>query len=463
MINGITLLGTKHASTDIERRVFYFSNVMSITVIISMMIVFVSIAIYRMSIGWHMIHHSKFYMLTCMVVILLCTLSLVLNKYGLQIFSRIIQVMAVPACLMFLPLFLVSELRVSPYLWFPYIPLGFMVMLHYFFLEEKDKKWLILFSVIYSCISLFSLEILGAFPNSEEGIALNRTMGQYPVSHRITPFLVFWVVFSAIYYPLSRTRKFEKKLLETQHLLEDKNAKMSELIAAKDKFHSIIAHDLRGPFNSVLGLTKIMADNAATISHDELKTYTGMLYSSCENTQKLLENLLQWSHIQTGGMKFKPEPLDLHSITKSNLELLKGMADNKKISLNNYCKEDTKLIADRNMVRTIIRNLTANAIKFTPEGGHIDVSCDWTDELASIVIADSGVGMSEMLIAKLFKIEEKVTSLGTNDEKGTGLGLLLVKEFVDKHNGSIKVESEIGNGSKFIVNIPRNLKAVEST
>ncbi|MGL1885484.1 MAG: HAMP domain-containing histidine kinase [Reichenbachiella sp.] len=451
----LTQIGFTHAHTDVDKRNYYFSNVMNLTVIVTMIILFFASMWNQVVSPWRDTNFSQSYMITFIVVALCSALSIVLNGKGGSDLARIIQTTLVPCIMLFLPPILISEIRVDMYLFFPYTPIGFMVMLHYLYAGEKDKRWLLFFAFLYMCIALFSFEILDLFNNNQEALEFRLIVRKYPVSHRFVPVVLYFVVFFAIYYSFSKSRKFEENLISTKKELELKNIALAETVASKDKFHSIMAHDLRGPFNSVLGLTKIMRDNADTISHDELRNYTNILYSSCENTQKLLENLLQWSHLQTGGMKYNPENIDLYQLTKHNLELLQAMSDDKNIKLNNKCQDGAELYADRNMIKTIIRNLTVNAIKFTPEGGHIDISCDRADDYVSIIIADSGVGMSDKLISKLFRIEEKVTSLGTNEEKGTGLGLLLVKEFVDKHNGEIIVESTIGKGSKFIVNIPR--------
>jgi signal transduction histidine kinase len=168
----------------------------------------------------------------------------------------------------------------------------------------------------------------------------------------------------------------------------------------------------------------------------------------------LLENLLEWSRSQTGNIEFKAEEFDLATVLKENEDLLKTQAQNKKLSLVNNNGVEVKVNAHKHSVNTVIRNLLSNAIKFTPEGGTITLSTQKSENEIKVSVSDTGVGMSEKVIQKLFRIDAKHSTIGTADEKGTGLGLILCKEFIEKNGGQIGVESEVGKGSVFYFTLP---------
>ena len=179
-----------------------------------------------------------------------------------------------------------------------------------------------------------------------------------------------------------------------------------------------------------------------------------MIHDSSQHAYDLLENLLEWSKADTGRMDFNPEQFLLGNLVKEVVCLLQNLSNQKNITLNYQIAENLDVYADRNMINTILRNLITNAIKFTHKNGEINVSIVQQSTETIVHVRDTGVGVSENDIAKLFKISEKITSLGTNNEKGTGLGLLLCKEFIEKHGGKIWVESELGRGSDFIFTLP---------
>lgn len=237
-----------------------------------------------------------------------------------------------------------------------------------------------------------------------------------------------------------------------------KHQSISEVIVKaknKDKFYSMMAHDLRGPFGSILGITRMMNDNSNVFSKEKMNQYISLLNDSSENTFNLLENLLEWSCFQTGSLHFKPVSININSLINKAIETIKGMSDAKNIQLNNCCDIEEDIVLDINMMRTVLRNLITNSIKFTPSNGHIDINVKHERSNMVLTIEDNGVGMTEDTIAKVFSQTEKLSTLGTNSEKGTGLGLLIVKEFVDKHKGSIKVKSVLGKGSEFTISLPK--------
>jgi signal transduction histidine kinase len=225
----------------------------------------------------------------------------------------------------------------------------------------------------------------------------------------------------------------------------------------KDKFFSIIAHDLKNPFHTLLGFSDLLLKNDTT--EEERITYVRIINESTSKTYKFLENLLTWAQSQTGKLKFTPEIINASTLISETISLLEESAHNKEIKLVLNGEKDLSLRADKNMIDTVIRNLVSNAIKFTHNGGSILVSSKLiTDKnnqkFAEISVSDNGVGISREIQSKLFKITEKVSTKGTEEEIGTGLGLLLCKEFIDAHSGKIWVESETGKGSKFIFSIP---------
>ncbi len=238
-------------------------------------------------------------------------------------------------------------------------------------------------------------------------------------------------------------------------LIKEKQAlKIQKLLNDKDQFFSIIAHDLRGPLGSAVGLSEILAENTEEYSREEIREIAGMLYQSNKNSYKLLENLLDWSRIQTGLIEYNPKKIALNELINENIKLNNNTALNKNIALSFQSSETIEVLADPNMINTIIRNLLTNAIKFTDKHGKIRVEMKKQSQTAEIAIIDNGIGMPLHIKEKLFKINERVTQNGTENEVGTGLGLLLCSEFITKHQGKIWVESEPGKGSTFRFTLP---------
>jgi signal transduction histidine kinase len=229
---------------------------------------------------------------------------------------------------------------------------------------------------------------------------------------------------------------------------------LKELNATKDKFFSIISHDLRSPFTGLLGYSELLYNEYSRISEETIKDYVSNIYSISKNTFELLENLLAWSQSQTGRIELNLKKINLKSYSDSIIQMINPIAQKKKILLINSIPEDIYCYADENMLQTIFRNLISNAIKFTYESGTIKISAKAQDNIAEVSISDTGTGMSEVIKNSLFKISETKSQPGTQSEKGTGLGLILCKEFVEKHGGKIWVESEEGKGTTFFFTIP---------
>jgi two-component system sensor histidine kinase/response regulator len=235
---------------------------------------------------------------------------------------------------------------------------------------------------------------------------------------------------------------------------------LKELNATKDKFFSIIAHDLKNPFSNILGFSELLRDEVRENDLDAIEQYSDLIYSSAYQTFRLLENLLDWANTHRGHMIFFPEMLSLKDIASDITENLLQFAEKKEIDLKNNITEDTMVPADKNMLKSIFRNLITNSIKFTPHNGIIELTSSVHDHNVEICIKDTGIGMSELTRNELFRIDVNHSTKGTDDEKGTGLGLLLIKEFVQKHHGEIWVESEQGKGSAFKFRLPLTTEVI---
>lgn len=245
----------------------------------------------------------------------------------------------------------------------------------------------------------------------------------------------------------------KRKVAEQE--VQEKNEMLHDIIADRNKFFSIIAHDLKGPLGTFVAITKILSDALQTMSPVEVKEIVENLKKSASNVYSLLENLLTWSQLKRDRIKFAPEMLHVKKQVKTSLDALHESVVRKEIAIFIPIPDDLKVFADQQMFHTIIRNLVSNAVKFTPRGGRIDVTARCcADHCIEICVRDSGVGIPAEIKNKLFHLPEKITRTGTDGEAGTGLGISLCKEFVEKHGGRIWVESEVGEGSSFFMTFP---------
>lgn len=229
---------------------------------------------------------------------------------------------------------------------------------------------------------------------------------------------------------------------------------LKELIATKDKLFSIIAHDLRSPFNSIIGFSELLIENNDDVLLEDSEQYSKIINSAAKNTLTLLDNLLNWAKSQTGQLHFNPEKILFSEVVQEIITLSKTIAKSKNIALECSCTDNLEIFADVNMLHTVVRNLISNAIKFTNVGGHIKVSTALKQDHVEITISDNGIGINKEKCTELFSIASNTTTLGTADENGSGLGLVLCKEFIQKNNGDIWVESEENKGSNFIFTLP---------
>lgn len=254
----------------------------------------------------------------------------------------------------------------------------------------------------------------------------------------------------------------EKNTLEsTLQKLNATNAELNEANATKDKFFSIISHDLKNPFNALLGFSDYLTENLKDMEPDEVEEQINMLSKASHHAYNLLEDLLTWSKSQRGAIPFNPSTLFVQAIFDEIESNLADVASGKAISLIFENKGNPYLYGDLNMVKTILRNLVSNAIKFSVRSSEIRIIVENGDLYTIITVRDKGVGISERNIERLWQLSEQFTTKGTENEEGTGLGLILCKEFVDKHKGKIWVESELGKGSDFKFTLPLEKKKKE--
>ncbi len=244
----------------------------------------------------------------------------------------------------------------------------------------------------------------------------------------------------------------EQKQIENS--LREREVRLRELNATKDKFFSIIAHDLKSPFNAIVGFSNLMTEQIKLKDYDGIEEYAEIILNSSTRAMELLKNLLEWSRSQTGRMTFNSEYLDISLLIRETTDLLKDSAQQKLISILVDVPSNMQVMADRAMINSVLRNLLSNAIKFTHTTGRIFVTAVQNRDECQISIRDTSVGIGKENISKLFRMDESFSTVGTHNEKGTGLGLLLSKEFVEKHGGKIWVTSEPGKGSTFYFTIP---------
>lgn len=235
---------------------------------------------------------------------------------------------------------------------------------------------------------------------------------------------------------------------------------LEETIASKDKFFSIISHDLKGPFSGFLGLSGMLADEYEDLTGEEIANIGVSLNSAANRLFSLLENLLNWSRTQLGRMEYAPYSIKLNEIVDKNIKIQLQTAQSKGIQLINEIKNDYLVYADENMLNTILRNLISNAIKFTDKDGYVKVYAESEEDFMVIYVEDNGLGMKKSAKEKIFRIDSKYSTHGTNNEKGTGLGLILCKELVETQGGKISFESEENKGTKFYFSIPKTKEVI---
>ncbi len=251
-----------------------------------------------------------------------------------------------------------------------------------------------------------------------------------------------------------RLTRISKEIEQQKNEIDKKRKELEALNASKDRFFSIIAHDLKNPLSTIIGLSDLLLNNIDSFEKGQIKDFAIQMNIFANKSFELLENLLHWSRSQLGALKPVPKEIFLYDIVQETIELLKGIAINKNITVSNLVEKKQQCYADQHMVTTIIRNLMNNALKFTPKDGQIKISSIHLGNLIEVHVTDSGIGIKKEDIDNLFNITTNRSTPGTNQEKGTGLGLVLTHEFIEKNGGTIWVESEFGKGSDFIFTLP---------
>lgn len=246
--------------------------------------------------------------------------------------------------------------------------------------------------------------------------------------------------------------------MKLAEVMQNQNDELIKLNADKDKFMSILAHDLKSPFSGLLGLSEVLTSNIRNYDIEKIENMTSLIHTSAKTTYNLMEALLLWTRTQSGKIPFDPIEINLYEICKEVILDLNVNAEGKSIAVNNLIDRKLNAYADSDMLKTILRNLISNAIKFTNSKGKIDISCIKNEKEISISVTDNGIGISPELTDKMFDLSQLNSTKGTANETGTGLGLLLCKDFVSKHGGKIMVESQLGVGSEFKFSLPNKAK-----
>ncbi len=264
--------------------------------------------------------------------------------------------------------------------------------------------------------------------------------------------------FTVFYVLLFRKNQRLKELLgrvrEQNHIISAQHTELATLNAEKDRLFSIIAHDLRSPFNTISGFSEIIYHESGSINTDDIRQYAGLIHTTAERTLHLLESLLHWARVQVGSINYQPGMHQLHHLVEVGTTPLLTTARKKSIELRNQVSEEIYLWCDEKMIVTVIRNLVSNGVKFSHPGGKVAVSAENGDQQVIINVSDNGVGIPAKNIDTLFSLDTGFSTPGTDGELGTGFGLVLSNTLVKKHEGHIEVKSTEGKGSVFSVFLP---------
>ena len=283
-------------------------------------------------------------------------------------------------------------------------------------------------------------ERFGLF-ESEEGVVM------VTITYTACFLILVWLTARSVY-------KIDKKRRASEAALREREIQLMELNATKDKFFNIVAHDLKNPFTSLLGSSELLYENIDKLEKENIRDLALILNDSAKSGYAILLNLLYWSRSQTGSLTIIPEKINLKNLIKENISALKLQASNKAIEISQKVPDGIFIFADKNILNTILRNLISNAIKFTYRTGRVIITATKETDEVIVSIKDTGIGIPKDKIKKLFKIDARNSNPGTENEQGTGLGLKLCKEFVEKTGGRIWVESEENKGSVFTFSIP---------
>jgi signal transduction histidine kinase len=260
--------------------------------------------------------------------------------------------------------------------------------------------------------------------------------------------------FVAIDTDITAVKKAQEMINTQKAEIENQRDQLERANLTKDKFFSIIAHDLKNPFHSIMGFTDLLTKNYGDFEDEKKLEFLNLIKVSSQYANNLLDNLLHWSRTQTERIKYSPIKFDLHSLVNEIQHMLHGNAEKKQLALLNLVPEASYVYADKNMIHTVLRNLISNSIKFTPEEGTISVESTPVEGQLNVSVKDNGVGIPLDKQGKLFEFGEFHSTSGTAGEPGTGLGLIICFEFIKKHRGELSLSSESGKGTTFTFNLP---------
>lgn len=308
-----------------------------------------------------------------------------------------------------------------------------------------------------------------ALLKAQQGLKDAELKEQEHLMYALVGGILFFMILLFLIYKQYRLKKhsntllkrYNKEIKESNLHLEQMNQRLHksqeelrQLNATKDKFFSILSHDLRSPMNSLAGMLEVISLSSASFSKEEMVQLTSRLHGSVKNLNGLLNNLLQWSMAQMGKLEYKPQQIELEKLVATNIALARLAADAKHISVSSSLEPHLEVKADWNMLDFVMRNLLSNAVKFTPQGGTISLTAEQKEEQVVLTVKDTGVGIPEENLKKLFKIGEHLSTEGTAKESGTGLGLILCKEFMERNGGTITAVSKLGEYTAFILALP---------
>jgi len=332
----------------------------------------------------------------------------------------------------------------------------------YLIIKKSKTSTVSLIAYAYLVFSMALFTGLSGAAIEREGYQLIYSGNPYELMVQMFSFI--FIIIGSVGYLLILKEADEQKVAERNVRIEADNIKLQGLLTKKDKFFSIIAHDLKSPIGALIQLGYILQKTHANIPVSDREEIIEIISGSAKKTYNLLENLLLWSRAETGRSVPHPSRLNLRELMEETLELLKHNAEQKKISVANKIDDIATVFADRNMISTVFRNIVSNAIKYVHDGGNISITSATDTAAKNVVtsICDDGVGIDPKVIKKLFDLDNNYSTKGTKNESGTGLGLKLCKEFVSKNGGTIKVESAIGAGSTFQITLPLASQSVPS-
>ncbi len=326
------------------------------------------------------------------------------------------------------------------------------------------EYWHILFSVLITCVLLLTIDYANI--NSPVKVTVRDVNTSALQILCFGEAIVFLVVFFSYYKytnhkATARIRQLlhdvtvqNERMIQAHAELMESEQMLKELNDSKNKLFSIIAHDLKAPLNSFKGFSGLLSSNIHSLSKEEIEVLVKGMHKSFHNVNTLLDNLLNWSRSQMNMFNFRAETFDIDVLVTENVNLLEKAAQDKDIRLTKSISPDTYAVMDINAFNVVLRNLISNAVKFTPRGGQVEIRTSRPGAFIRVEVADTGIGMSEEACRRLFRVDSTSTTLGTANERGTGLGLILCKEFVEKSGGVIGVESVKDKGSTFYFTVP---------